>query len=130
MIQVEGFLANKESLEEIAPRSTEGASLASPHRTAIPGFRSITSGATVFGVDEAENRHAQHTLLDANVLHRVAGSLARDLESPFFNGIKVFWGGPAGKMTAEIRVNGEPCEEPTAAESKRVTFSTRLLTET
>ena len=63
----------------------------------VPGFRSITSGATVFGVDEAENRHAQHTLLDANVLHRVAGSLARDLESPFFNGIKVFWGGPAGQ---------------------------------
>ena len=81
----------------------------------VPGFHAITSGATAFGVDAEENHRLQHALLEANVLHRVADSFTKDLHSPFFNGIKVYWGGMPGKMQAEIRVNGDRHDEASAA---------------
>jgi hypothetical protein len=49
----------------------------------------------------------QTALLNANVPHRIAGTFTADLESPFFNGVKVFYGGRPGAMEVEIRVNGE-----------------------
>src|ERR1700761_1032126 len=81
----------------------------------VPGFHAITPGSTTFGLDPGENQRLQHALLEANVLHRVADSFTKDLYSPFFNGIKVYWGGLPGKMQAEIRVNGDCNEEASAA---------------
>ncbi|MFD5759251.1 DUF6348 family protein, partial [Streptomyces sp. NPDC127044] len=62
-----------------------------------------------------ESRRLQNSLVDANVLHHIADTFTADLESPFFNGIKVFYGGQPGKMQAEIRVNGERHEAASAA---------------
>jgi hypothetical protein len=77
----------------------------------------IASGATAFGVELAENQRLQQSLLDANVLHRVAGSFTGDLESPWFNGLKVFYGGQPGAMQAEVRVNGDCHDGASAAMS-------------
>ncbi|MFF9813456.1 DUF6348 family protein [Streptomyces sp. NPDC014006] len=81
----------------------------------VPGWHVITSGAVGLGRDVDENRRLQGALLEANVLHRIADSFTADLESPFFNGVKVFYGGSPGAMQAEIRVNGERHEAASAA---------------
>jgi hypothetical protein len=81
----------------------------------VPGRQSVISGAVAFGLDAAENRRMQEALLDANVLHRIADTFTADLESPFFNGVKVFYGGRPGAMVAEVRVNGERHEAASAA---------------
>ncbi|MEV6107333.1 DUF6348 family protein [Streptomyces sp. NPDC051940] len=81
----------------------------------VPGWHMITSGAVGLGRDGGENRRLQGALLEANVLHRIANSFTADLESPFFNGVKVFYGGSPGAMQAEIRVNGERHEAASAA---------------
>ena len=81
----------------------------------VPGWHMITSGAVGLGSDVDENRRLQRALLEANVLHQVADSFTPDLESPFFNGVKVFYGGRPGAMQAEIRVNGERHEAASAA---------------
>jgi len=81
----------------------------------VPGWHTITSGAVAFGLDSDENRRLQIAVLEANVLHRVAASFTADLESPFFNGVKVFYGGQPGAMEAEIRVNGERHDAASAA---------------
>ncbi|MFG2943990.1 DUF6348 family protein [Streptomyces adustus] len=81
----------------------------------VPGMHAIVSGVVGVGLDTAENRRLQSALLDANVLHRLADTFAADLESPFFNGVKVFYGGRPGSMECEIRVNGERHEAASAA---------------
>ncbi|MFD8498069.1 DUF6348 family protein [Amycolatopsis sp. NPDC059657] len=81
----------------------------------FPGRHTITSGAIAFGLDPDENRRLQIALLEANVLQSVAGTFTSDLESPFFNGVKVFYGGRPGSMQAEIRVNGERHDAASAA---------------
>jgi hypothetical protein len=73
----------------------------------VPGWHMIASGATAFGLDLAENRRLQIALLETNVLHRVADTFTADLESPYFNGVKVFYGGAPGAMQYEVRINGE-----------------------
>jgi Family of unknown function (DUF6348) len=80
----------------------------------VADWHMIASGAVGYGLDAAENRRLQMALIDANVLHRIAHTFAADLESPFFNGVKVFYGGLPGSMQAEIRVNGE-CHEAASA---------------
>ncbi|MEU6239649.1 DUF6348 family protein [Streptomyces sp. NPDC047024] len=85
------------------------------HERGVPGWHSITSGAVGLGLDTAENRRLQTALIDANVLHHIADSMTADLESPFFNGVKVFYGGSPGAMQAEVRINGERHEAASAA---------------
>ncbi|WP_306192973.1 DUF6348 family protein [Streptomyces sp. MK5] len=85
------------------------------HERGVPGWRSIISGAVAFGLDTSENRRMQGALLEANVLHRVSDTFIADLESPFFNGVKVFYGGRPGAMETEVRVNGERHEAASAA---------------
>lgn len=93
---------------ELVDRREHFAEHAGPeHQRGVPGWHTITSGAAGFGVDAAENRRLQTALLNANVLHRIADTFTADLESPFFNGVKVFYGGRPGAMEAEVRVNGE-----------------------
>jgi hypothetical protein len=81
----------------------------------VPGWHCIASGAVGLGVDAVESRRLQKSLADANVLHHIADTFTADLESPFFNGIKIFYGGQPGKAQAEIRVNGERHEAASAA---------------
>ncbi|MFF7888249.1 DUF6348 family protein [Streptomyces sp. NPDC020794] len=81
----------------------------------VPGWYCIASGAVGLGVDAEESRRLQNSLVDANVLHHIADTFTADLESPFFNGIKVFCGGQPGKVQAEIRVTGERHEAASAA---------------
>lgn len=81
----------------------------------IPGWHTIASGAAGFGIDVTQTGNLQAALLGANVLSRVAETFIADLESPFFNGIKVFYGGQPGAMSAEIRVNGARHEAASAA---------------
>lgn len=77
------------------------------HEHGVPGWHMIASGAVGVGFDVSENQRMQTALLDANVLHRIADTFAADLESPYFNGVKVFYGGRPGGMAAEVRINGE-----------------------
>jgi hypothetical protein len=103
-------------LLELLDQSGRFADRAGPaHRRGIPGWHSITSGAVGLGVDTAESRRLQIALLDANVLHRIADTFTADLESPYVNGVKVFYGGSPGAMQAEVRVNGERHEAASAA---------------
>lgn len=103
-------------LLELLDRRERFADHAGPdHKRGVPGWHSITSGAVGLGLDTTENHRLQAALLDANVLHRVAGTFTADLESPFFNGVKVFYGGRPGAMQAEVRVNGERHEAASAA---------------
>jgi hypothetical protein len=81
----------------------------------VPGWHVIASGATGVGLDVDENRRLQLALVNANVLHHIADSFTSDLESPFFNGVKVFYGGLPGSMEAEVRINGERHEAASAA---------------
>lgn len=81
----------------------------------VPGWHTIASGAVGAGLDTAQTERLQAALLEANVLNRVADTFTADLESPFFNGIKVFYGGRPGAMQAEIRINGERHEGASAA---------------
>ncbi|MEV4253159.1 DUF6348 family protein [Spirillospora sp. NPDC049652] len=85
------------------------------HERGVPGWRSITSGVLGYGLDTAENERLQSALVEANVLHRIAAELAPALESPFFNGVRVFYGGRPGAMECEVRVNGERDEAASAA---------------
>ncbi|WP_157857857.1 DUF6348 family protein [Streptomyces durhamensis] len=85
------------------------------HERGVAGWHSITSGTVGFGLDTAENHRLQSALLDANVLHRIADTFTADLESPYFSGVKVFYGGRPGAMKVEIRVNGERHEAASAA---------------
>jgi hypothetical protein len=103
-------------LLELLDRRERFADHAGPDdRRGVPGWHSITSGAVGLGLDTAENHRLQNALVDANVLHRIAGTFTEDLESPFFNGVKVFYGGSPGAMQAEVRVNGERHEAASAA---------------
>nr|WTB29723.1 DUF2199 domain-containing protein [Streptomyces sp. NBC_00830] len=103
-------------LLELLDRRGRFADHAGPdHKRGLPGWHSITSGAVGLGLDTAENRRLQTALVDANVLHRIADTLTADLESPYFNGVKVFYGGRPGAMQAEVRVNGERHEAASAA---------------
>ncbi|MFC8722018.1 DUF6348 family protein [Kitasatospora sp. NPDC057198] len=81
----------------------------------VPGWHMIVSGVVGLGLDVDESWRLQGALLEANVLHRIAGSFVEDLESPFFNGVKVFYGGSPGAMRAEVWVNGECHQAATAA---------------
>ena len=81
----------------------------------VAGWHTVTSGAVGYGLDAAENQRLQIALLEANVLHRIAHAFAADLESPSFNGVKVFYGGMPGSMQTEIRVNGQRHEAASAA---------------
>ncbi|MYS24991.1 hypothetical protein GA0115240_17227 [Streptomyces sp. DvalAA-14] len=81
----------------------------------VPDWHCIASGAVGLGADVAESRRLQKSLVDANVLHHIADTFAADLDSPYFNGIKIFYGGQPGKVQAEIRVNGERHEAASAA---------------
>ncbi|MFJ1757837.1 DUF6348 family protein [Kitasatospora sp. NPDC088134] len=81
----------------------------------VAGWDSIVSGVVAFGVDPAENRRLQRAVLAADVLPRIVDSFAADLEAPYFNGVKVFYGGRPGAVQAEVRVNGEHHEAATAA---------------
>ncbi|WP_186767898.1 DUF6348 family protein [Streptomyces qinzhouensis] len=94
-------------LELLDPREHFASHAGPDHEHGVPGWNSITSGAVGFGLDADENRKMQTALLNANVLHRISDTFTEDLESPFFNGVTVFYGGRPGAMEAEIRVNGE-----------------------
>ncbi|MEU6275027.1 DUF6348 family protein [Streptomyces populi] len=102
-------------LELLDPRSRFADHVEPDHERGVPGRHSIVSGAVAFGLDAAENRRLQTALLEANVLHRIADTFTADLESPYFNGVKVFYGGRPGAMQCEIRVNGERHESASAA---------------
>ncbi|GAX58617.1 hypothetical protein SO3561_10191 [Streptomyces olivochromogenes] len=84
-------------------------------RAAAPTRVDEFFGRRTVGVDAEESRRLQNSLVDANVLHHIADTFTADLESPFFNGIKVFYGGQPGKVQAENRVNGERHEAGSAA---------------
>ncbi|MGW6054331.1 DUF6348 family protein [Streptomyces sp. NPDC055189] len=81
----------------------------------VPGWHVITSGAVGLGRDAEVSQWLQGALSEANVLRRIADSFTADLESPFFSGVKVFYGGSPGAMQAEVRVNGERHEAASAA---------------
>ncbi|MGW3353801.1 DUF6348 family protein [Streptomyces bungoensis] len=102
-------------LELLDPRGRFADHVDPDEERGVPGRHAIISGAVGFGLDTAENRRLQTALLDANVLHRIADTFTADLESPHFNGVKVFYGGRPGAMQAEIRVNGERHETASAA---------------
>ncbi|MEV4561028.1 DUF6348 family protein [Kitasatospora sp. NPDC049285] len=85
------------------------------HRRGVPGWRSIASGAVGYGLSEPEVARLQKALLEANVLPAIAETFTADLESPWFNSVRVFYGGKPGTMTAEVRVNGERHQAASAA---------------
>ncbi|MYV79019.1 hypothetical protein GT352_34655 [Streptomyces sp. SID1046] len=81
----------------------------------VPGWRSISSGALAYGLSDQENLRLQNALVEADVLREIADTFTADLESVWFNGVRVFYGGVPGAMEAEVRVNGEQHAGATAA---------------
>ncbi|MCX5272652.1 DUF6348 family protein [Streptomyces virginiae] len=81
----------------------------------VPGWRSISSGALAYGLSDQENLRLQNALVEADVLREIADTFTADLESVWFNGVRVFYGGVPGAMEAEVRVNGERHEAASAA---------------
>ncbi|MFB6820649.1 DUF6348 family protein [Streptomyces virginiae] len=81
----------------------------------VPGWRSISSGVLAYGLSDQENLRLQNALVEADVLREIADTFTADLESPWFNGVRVFYGGVPGAMEAEVRVNGERHEAASAA---------------
>ncbi|MEV7170437.1 DUF6348 family protein [Streptomyces sp. NPDC093224] len=81
----------------------------------VPGWQSITSGVLAYGLSDRENARLQQALVEADVLRAIADSFTADLESPWFNGVRVFYGGAPGAVEAEVRVNGERHEAASAA---------------
>ncbi len=81
----------------------------------VPGWRSITSGVLAYGLSDQENLRLQSALVEADVLREIAHTFTADLESPWFNGVRVFYGGAPGAVEAEVRVNGERHEAASAA---------------
>jgi hypothetical protein len=81
----------------------------------VPGFHAIASAEAGYGLDQGELDRLQEALHEANVLHRIVDVLAPELESPYFNGIKLFYGGKPGAMQCEVRINGERDEAASAA---------------
>ena len=103
-------------LLELLDRRSRFADHAGPgDERGVPGWHVIASGAVGVGLDVAQSQRLQLALVNANVLHHIADSFTADLESPFFNGVKVFYGGQPGAMQAEVRVNGERHEAASAA---------------
>lgn len=101
---------------ELLDRTGHFADHAGPgHERGIPGWYSIASGAVGLGADPEESVRIQKALIEANVLHRIAATFTGELEGVLFNGVKIFYGGSAGKVQAEIRVNGERHEGASAA---------------
>jgi len=85
------------------------------HARGVPGWYMIASGEVGYGLDATETRRLQAALHEANVLHRLVGLFSADLESPYVNGVKLFYGGTPGAMQSEIRINGERHEAASAA---------------
>ncbi|MFD0410259.1 DUF6348 family protein [Kitasatospora sp. NPDC127116] len=81
----------------------------------VPGRRSITSGVLAYGLSAEENLRLQKELLEAQALRKIADTFTADLESPWFNGVHLFYGGAPGAVEAEVRVNGERHEAASAA---------------
>lgn len=81
----------------------------------VPGRWSITSGALAYGLSAEENIRLQRALLEAHALREIADTFAADLESPWFNGVRLFYGGAPGAVEAEVRINGERHEAASAA---------------
>lgn len=81
----------------------------------VRGWRSITSGVLAYGLSDRENLRIQNALLEADVLREIADTFTADLESPWFNGVRVFYGGAPGAVEAEVRINGERHEAASAA---------------
>lgn len=102
-------------LELLDPRQEFADHVGPGDERGVPGLHAIVSGAVGLGADHAETRRLQAALVEADVLRRVADTFTADLESPYFNGVKVFYGGRAGAMHAEVRVNGEHHEAASAA---------------
>jgi hypothetical protein len=94
-------------LLELLDRRGRFADHAGPdHERGIEGMHMVASGAVGLGFDQAENVRLQKVLVEANVLHRIAGTFVADLDSPYFNGVKVYYGGRPGEMETEVRING------------------------
>jgi hypothetical protein len=85
------------------------------HEHGVAGMHMIASGAVGLGFDQSENLRLQKALVEANVLHRIADTFAADLDSPYFNGVKVYYGGRPGEMETEVRINGARHEAASAA---------------
>lgn len=84
-------------------------------RNGVPGWFGLISGIAAYGMSAEENRRLQRWAVDNDVLQRIAPVLSDALEPDRLNGVKVFYGGMPGNMTAEIRINGEAHPEASRA---------------
>ncbi|QMU75510.1 hypothetical protein GXW83_06895 [Streptacidiphilus sp. PB12-B1b] len=78
----------------------------------VPGWHAVQGPACVFGFDSEPlgDWVAEHQLLAA-----VAGEVLPRLRQPDLNGVRFFFGGRSGDEVAEVRVNGEPAADASAA---------------
>ncbi len=94
---------------------------------ALPGWHTISSGVLSYGRDPDGNQVLQRALLDHEVLRTLAAQIRPALDRPQLNGIKVFVCRTPDSITTEVRINGEPAEEASAA---MAALSWPALTET
>ncbi|GAA4563128.1 DUF6348 family protein [Planotetraspora kaengkrachanensis] len=71
----------------------------------FPGWHTIHGGISGWGAGEGHDV-VQHWLIDNPLLPRLAPALHDALDRGSLIGVKVFFGGRAGRETAEVRVNG------------------------
>ncbi|TDU06729.1 hypothetical protein EDD99_5297 [Streptomyces sp. 846.5] len=99
-------------VEMLERRGVHGDHVAPGAAGGVAGWHAVQGPACVFGFRSGPlgDWVAEHQLLPA-----VAEVVLPHLNDPVLNGVKFFFGGRSGDEVAEVRVNGEPVAEASAA---------------
>jgi hypothetical protein len=78
----------------------------------VPGWHAVQGPACVFGF---ESEPLGDWLAEHQLLPTVTAEILSRLREPVLNGVRFFFGGRSGDEVAEVRVNGEPAPDASAA---------------
>jgi Family of unknown function (DUF6348) len=78
----------------------------------VPGWHAVQGPACVFGF---ESEPLGDWLAEHQLLPTVTREILPRLREPAVNGVRFFFGGRSGDEVAEVRVNGEPAADASAA---------------
>jgi len=78
----------------------------------VPGWHAVQGPACVFGF---ESGPLGDWLAENQLLPTVTDQVVPRLRDPVVNGVRFFFGGRSGDEVAEVRVNGEPAPDASAA---------------
>jgi len=99
-------------LELLEWRGVHGDHFAPGAPGGVPGWHAVQGPACVFGF---ESEALGDWLADHQLLPAVTAEVLPRLREPELNGVRFFFGGRTGDEVAEVRVNGEPAADASAA---------------